>query len=51
MAVNFSYPVKAVAMGAGAHFGYLWPGRYFTDYAGHRMGDVWMVMGRLNLEW
>ncbi len=51
MAVNFSYPVKAVAMGAGAHFGYLWPGRYFTDYTGERMADVWMVMGRLNLEW
>ncbi|MBW2261131.1 MAG: hypothetical protein JRG91_04090 [Deltaproteobacteria bacterium] len=51
MAINFSYPVKGVAMGAGAHFGYLWPGRYFTDGNGDRMADVWMVMGRLHMDW
>jgi hypothetical protein len=51
LALNFNYPVKVVNMGAGAHFGYFWPGRYFTDSAGDRMPDVWMVMGRLNLDW
>jgi hypothetical protein len=50
-ALNFHYPVKAVEMGAGAHFGYFWPGRYFTDSTGRRMNDVWMVMGRLHLGW
>jgi hypothetical protein len=51
LALNFRYPVKAVGLGAGVHFGYLWPGRYFTDYSGSRMGDVWMVMGRVALDW
>ncbi len=50
-ALNFAYPVKGVSIGAGFHFGYLWPGRYFTDYRGHRMGDTWMVLGRLSLGW
>jgi len=51
LALNFRYPLRVLGLGAGAHFGYLWPGRYFTDAAGHRMADVWMVMGRLNLDW
>ncbi len=51
LALNFRYPVKGVGLGAGAHFGYLWPGRYFTDSTGHRMDDVWVVMGRLALDW
>lgn len=51
VALNFNYPVKVINMGAGAHFGYFWPGRYFTDGGGGRLDDIWMVMGRLNLDW
>jgi hypothetical protein len=50
-ALNFRYPVKGVGLGASYHFGHLWPGRYFTDASGERMDAVWIMMGRLALDW